>query len=68
MSGQMLITSPDAGIARHERARFTFTDGGSDLRFDDQRTFGHLMYDDGGTAARIGYSWGVRPRGPRWGS
>lgn len=50
MSGQMLITSPDAAIARHERARFTFTDGGSDLRFDDQRTFGHLMYDEGGAA------------------
>ncbi|WP_330446889.1 bifunctional DNA-formamidopyrimidine glycosylase/DNA-(apurinic or apyrimidinic site) lyase [Kocuria rhizophila] len=50
MSGQMLITSPGAAISRHERARFTFTDGGSDLRFDDQRTFGHLMYDDGGGA------------------
>ena len=48
MSGQMLITSPGAAVARHERARFTFTDRGSDLRFDDQRTFGHLMYDDGG--------------------
>lgn len=48
MSGQMLITSPGAAVARHERARFTFTDGGSDLRFDDQRTFGHLMYDEGG--------------------
>ena len=48
MSGQMLITSPDAAVAAHERARFTFTDGGSDLRFDDQRTFGHLMFDEGG--------------------
>lgn len=48
MSGQMLITSPDAAIARHERVRFAFTDGGSVLRFDDQRTFGHLMYDEGG--------------------
>ncbi|MGP5929146.1 bifunctional DNA-formamidopyrimidine glycosylase/DNA-(apurinic or apyrimidinic site) lyase [Corynebacterium glyciniphilum] len=48
MSGQMLITSPDVAIASHERARFTFADGGSDLRFDDQRTFGHLMYDEGG--------------------
>lgn len=50
MSGQMLITSPDAAIASHERARFTFTDGGADLRFDDQRTFGHLMFDEGGAA------------------
>ncbi|WGP04997.1 bifunctional DNA-formamidopyrimidine glycosylase/DNA-(apurinic or apyrimidinic site) lyase [Bacillus subtilis] len=48
MSGQMLVTSPDTPIAAHERARFTFTDGGHDLRFDDQRTFGHLMYDEGG--------------------
>lgn len=48
MSGQMLITSPDLPVAPHERARFTFTDGGHDLRFEDQRTFGHLMYDEGG--------------------
>ena len=48
MSGQMLITSPDAAVGAHERARFTFTDGGHDLRFDDQRTFGPLMYDEGG--------------------
>lgn len=48
MSGQMLITPHDAAVAPHERARFTFADGGSDLRFDDQRTFGHLMYDEGG--------------------
>lgn len=48
MSGQMLIRSPDTSVGAHERARFTFTDGGHDLRFDDQRTFGHLMYDEGG--------------------
>ena len=48
MSGQMLITSSGAVIGPHERARFTFTGGGHDLRFDDQRTFGHLMYDEGG--------------------
>ncbi|WP_245826120.1 bifunctional DNA-formamidopyrimidine glycosylase/DNA-(apurinic or apyrimidinic site) lyase [Kocuria massiliensis] len=50
MRGQMLITSPGVTIFRHERARFSFTDGGSDLRFDDQRPFGHLMYDGGGAA------------------
>ena len=44
----MLITSPAAAVAAHKRTRFTFTDGGHDLRFDDQRTFGHLMYDEGG--------------------
>jgi hypothetical protein len=47
MSGQLLITSSHVVVGPHGRARFTFTDGGSDLRFDDQRTFGHLMYDDG---------------------
>lgn len=50
MRGQMLITPPDMPIGLHERARFTFTDGGQDLRFDDQRTFGHLKYDEGGAA------------------
>ena len=53
MSGQMLITSPDAPVAVHERARFTFADGGHDLRFDDQRTFGHLMYDEGGAVLEV---------------
>lgn len=48
MSGQMLITAPGEPVSRHERARFTFTDGGHDLRFDDQRTFGHLMFDADG--------------------
>jgi formamidopyrimidine-DNA glycosylase len=48
MSGQMLVTSSGAEAGSHERARFTFTDAGADLRFDDQRTFGHLMYDEGG--------------------
>lgn len=48
MSGQMLITSRDVAMSSHERARITFTDGGSDLRFEDQRTFGHFMYDESG--------------------
>ena len=43
MSGQMLVGDPDRPMSSHVRARFTFTDGGSDLRFTDQRTFGHLM-------------------------
>ncbi len=43
MSGQMLVGDPDRPLSAHVRARFTFTDGGPDLRFDDQRTFGHLM-------------------------
>jgi formamidopyrimidine-DNA glycosylase len=43
MSGQLLIGEPDRELSSHVRARFTFTDGGPDLRFADQRTFGHLM-------------------------
>jgi len=43
MSGQMLVGDPDRPLSPHVRVRFTFTDGGPDLRFTDQRTFGHLM-------------------------
>jgi formamidopyrimidine-DNA glycosylase len=51
MSGQLIVGEPDRTYEKHLRARFTFTDGGLDLRFVDQRTFGHLMLtgttDDG---------------------
>ena len=43
MSGQLLVGDLDRPLSPHVRARFTFTDGGPDLRFTDQRTFGHLM-------------------------
>ena len=43
MSGQLLVGEPDRPLSPHVRARFTFADGGPDLRFTDQRTFGHLM-------------------------
>jgi formamidopyrimidine-DNA glycosylase len=43
MSGQLLVGDPDRPMSPHVRVRFTFTDGGPDLRFTDQRTFGHLM-------------------------
>jgi formamidopyrimidine-DNA glycosylase len=43
MSGQLLVGDADRPLDPHVRARFTFTDGGPDLRFTDQRTFGHLM-------------------------
>jgi formamidopyrimidine-DNA glycosylase len=43
MSGQMLVGEPGRPVSPHVRALFTFTDGGPDLRFTDQRTFGHLM-------------------------
>jgi formamidopyrimidine-DNA glycosylase len=45
MSGQLLIGDEDTP---HTRIRFTFADGKQDLRFDDQRTFGHMLLVPGG--------------------
>ncbi len=57
MSGQLLVGDPQRPLSAHVRARFTFTDGGPDLRFNDQRTFGHLVFSPGGAAlpALIGH-------------
>jgi len=48
MSGQLLITDRAEPLSAHVRVRFTFADGGPDLRFTDQRTFGHLAFAPGG--------------------
>ena len=40
--------TPDRPLSSHVRVRFTFTDAGPDLRFSDQRTFGHLVWSPGG--------------------
>jgi len=48
MSGQLLVGPPDAPLSPHVRVRFTFDDGGPDLRFTDQRTFGHLLVSPDG--------------------
>jgi formamidopyrimidine-DNA glycosylase len=45
MSGQLLVEKPSAPDETHLRARFTFTDGGRELRFVDQRTFGGLAVE-----------------------
>jgi formamidopyrimidine-DNA glycosylase len=47
MSGQLLVEKPDEPDEVHLRARFRFTDGGRELRFVDQRTFGGLAVEDG---------------------
>jgi formamidopyrimidine-DNA glycosylase len=48
MSGQLLVGEPGRPLSPHVRIRFTFADGGPDLRFTDQRTFGHMcMVRDG---------------------
>ena len=46
MSGQMLVQAPDVALPTHVRVRFRFADGGDELRFVDQRTFGGLVLDD----------------------
>jgi len=48
MSGQLVVGDPGRPLTPHVRARFSFTDGGPDLRFVDQRTFGHLCLSPGG--------------------
>jgi formamidopyrimidine-DNA glycosylase len=48
MSGQLLMQPADAEDEKHLRIRFTFTDGGPELRFVDQRTFGGLSLSEGG--------------------
>ena len=50
MSGQLLLSEPAEPVSPHVRIRFTFTDSGPELRFTDQRTFGHMLFDRGGAA------------------
>jgi len=42
MSGQLLMLTPGAPDEKHLRVRIAFADGGPELRFVDQRTFGGL--------------------------
>jgi formamidopyrimidine-DNA glycosylase len=55
MSGQLLVQPPATPDEKHLRARLRFTDGGRELRFVDQRTFGgvalELLVPDGGGGA-----------------
>ncbi len=44
MSGQLLVRPPGTPDETHLRVRVTFADGGPELRFVDQRTFGGLSY------------------------
>jgi len=45
MSGQLLVRPPQAPDERHLHVRIGFTDGGPELRFVDQRTFGSVLLD-----------------------
>ncbi|HVF20040.1 MAG TPA: bifunctional DNA-formamidopyrimidine glycosylase/DNA-(apurinic or apyrimidinic site) lyase [Mycobacteriales bacterium] len=57
MSGQLLVVPPDKPTETHLRIRLTFDDGGRELRFVDQRTFGGLQVVAGGAdlPATIGH-------------
>jgi formamidopyrimidine-DNA glycosylase len=46
MSGQLLVEAPAAPHETHLHAAFDFADGGSQLRFVDQRTFGGMALAD----------------------
>ena len=46
MSGQLLVRPPGAPDETHLRVRAAFTDGGPELRFVDQRTFGGLAISE----------------------
>jgi formamidopyrimidine-DNA glycosylase len=46
MSGQLLVEPADAPDEKHLHARLRFADGGPELRFVDQRTFGGLALAD----------------------
>jgi formamidopyrimidine-DNA glycosylase len=48
MSGQLLVLGRDIPDGPHLRVRFVFTDGGPQLRFVDQRTFGGMALSIGG--------------------
>jgi formamidopyrimidine-DNA glycosylase len=50
MSGQLLVRPAAAADELHLRVRFAFDDGGPELRFVDQRTFGGLAVSESGAA------------------
>lgn len=50
MSGQLLVEEPATPPSSHLRVRVAFADGGPELRFVDQRTFGGLAVSPGGAA------------------
>jgi formamidopyrimidine-DNA glycosylase len=45
MSGQLLLQPQGTPDEKHLRIRFIFTDGGAELRFVDQRTFGGMALE-----------------------
>jgi formamidopyrimidine-DNA glycosylase len=62
MSGQLLVEKPSQPDETHLRARFTFTDGGHELRFVDQRTFGGLAVEEMAGGGAGGHLDGIPSR------
>jgi formamidopyrimidine-DNA glycosylase len=54
MSGQLLVVPPGKPDETHLRVRMTFADGGRELRFVDQRTFGGLLVVAGTSSGTAG--------------
>lgn len=56
MSGQLLVVPAATPVEAHLRVRLAFTDGGAELRFVDQRTFGGIaVVADGAPPASIAH-------------
>jgi formamidopyrimidine-DNA glycosylase len=58
MSGQLLVQEPGTPDEKHLRVRLTFDDGGPEVRFVDQRTFGGVALepvDDDGVPAPVAH-------------
>jgi formamidopyrimidine-DNA glycosylase len=57
MSGQLLVVPPEKPVEVHLRVQVRFVDGGLELRYVDQRTFGGLVVVAGGAElpATIGH-------------
>ena len=65
MSGQLLVEQPTEPDEVHLRARVRFADGGRELRFVDQRTFGGLAVEDTGPGGTVPPRVGTSPS-TRW--
>jgi formamidopyrimidine-DNA glycosylase len=71
MSGQLLVQPSERPDEAHLRVRVRFTDGGTELRFVDQRTFGGLtavdtVEQDGETVPALVAHIGRDPLDPRF--
>ncbi|MGH9413246.1 MAG: bifunctional DNA-formamidopyrimidine glycosylase/DNA-(apurinic or apyrimidinic site) lyase [Terriglobales bacterium] len=64
MTGQLVLQSPDAPLARHTHAQLSFS-GGYELRFRDPRRFGKIALAPapaaGGFAPALGIATGAEP-------